>query len=141
MLDVKELESFIKSSSQDKVQNLRGGDLQKPFALKDLKLKGSSFDKLLRDENFLLKAKGLKFSGHATNRLFSRNINFSEGDRAKISEGIDKLSEKGAKDALMLIADTALIVNVKNKTVVTALDKNGSSGEGIFTNIDATMIL
>lgn len=141
MLDIKELEKFVKNSNSTGVLDLRGSGTDLPSNLKELNLKGPSFEKLLNQENQLLKSRDLKFSGHAVNRLYSRNIQFTEAERAKISEGVEKLFDKGAKDALMLYQDTALIVNVPNKTVVTVLDKSGSSGEGIFTNIDSTMVL
>ena len=45
--------------------------------------------------------------------------------------------EKGIGESLVLVDDLAFIVNVKNNTVITAMD---DSSEGIFTNIDGAVI-
>ena len=45
--------------------------------------------------------------------------------------------EKGMKESLVLVDDLAFIVNVKNKTVVTAVN---DKEERIFTNIDGAVI-
>ena len=47
---------------------------------------------------------------------------------------------RGAKDALILLRETALVVSVKNRTVITAVDE-ASAKENIFTNIDSAAIL
>ena len=41
---------------------------------------------------------------------------------AKIESAIDKAAAKGAKDSLILFKDMAFIVNVNNRTIVTAMD-------------------
>jgi flagellar operon protein len=41
---------------------------------------------------------------------------------------------------LMLINDTALIVNIKNRTVVTAMDE-ASMKNNLFTKIDSAVII
>ena len=40
----------------------------------------------------------------------------------------------------MIVDDLTFIVNVKNSTVVTAMDKE-SSRENVFTNIDGAVII
>ena len=46
---------------------------------------------------------------------------------------------KGINESLVLVDDMAFIVNIKNNTVITAMDKN-SSDENVFTNIDGAVI-
>ncbi len=80
----------------------------------------------------------IKFSSHALKRLESRNIQLSEHEIDKISDALEKAESKGAKDSLVMMNDTAFIVNIPNKTVVTALSVNDNSGS-IFTNIDSVV--
>lgn len=83
----------------------------------------------------------LKFSAHAQGRLKSRGIDFSEEMMRRLSGAVDKASQKGAtKDSLVLMQDMALIVNIKNRTVVTAMGR-GSLDENVFTNIESAVIV
>lgn len=82
----------------------------------------------------------LKFSAHASQRLQERRINIDAQTMSKVSDAIDKAEAKGIEDTLVLTSDAALIVNVKNRTVITAMDK-GSMNGNIFTNIDGAVIV
>lgn len=79
----------------------------------------------------------LKFSKHANERLLHRNIDLSESQLMRLETGAKKASEKGMKESLVLVDDLAFIVNVKNKTVVTAVNEKE---ERVFTNIDGAVI-
>lgn len=81
----------------------------------------------------------VKFSNHAITRLESRNIKFNEIELSKIQNAVEKAELKGSKDALVLMNDTALIVNIPNKTVVTAMQVE-QQNENIFTNIDSVVL-
>lgn len=83
---------------------------------------------------------GLKFSNHAIERMRDRGISVKPEDMAKLNEAVEKAAKKGSKESLVLMGDTALIVSIKNRTVVTAMDKE-SMKEKVFSNIDSTMIL
>lgn len=83
---------------------------------------------------------GLRFSAHAIDRLRSRGITFDQQDLNRLEAAIDKAAQKGSKDSLVLMDDSALIVSVKNKTIVTAMDRQNLK-ENVFTNIDSTVIL
>lgn len=85
-------------------------------------------------------AGAVKFSNHAVERMMSRGISFSPQDMQRISDAVDKAAAKGSKDSLLLMDDSALIVSVKNKTVVTVMDK-ASMKENVFTNIDSTIVM
>ena len=82
----------------------------------------------------------LKFSNHAVDRMVSRGIQFTPEDIGRINDAVAKAASKGSKDSLVLINDSALIVSVKNKTVVTVMDK-ASMKENVFTNIDSTIVM
>ena len=85
-------------------------------------------------------AEGVKFSNHAVERMVSRGIRFSPEEIGKLNEAVDKAASKGSKDTLVLMNEAALIVSVKNKTVVTVMDKSALK-ENVFTNIDSTIVM
>lgn len=95
---------------------------------------GNKFDSIFQRE-----LEKIKFSNHATQRLESRNIELSEASLSKLNEAVDKAEAKGSKDSLVMMDDTAFIVNVPNRTVVTALPV-GDSEENVFTNIDSVVL-
>lgn len=82
----------------------------------------------------------VKFSQHALERMNSRNIKLNEADLSKLNHAVKKAEQKGARESLILINDTALVVSVKNKTVITAMD-GASMKENVFTNIDSAVIV
>jgi len=88
----------------------------------------------------VLEDKLLKFSGHASKRLEQRGIEFNPEQLRKIGSAIDKAAAKGSKESLVLMQDLALIVNVRNRTVVTAVD-GGSMKDNVFTQIDSAVIV
>jgi len=93
-----------------------------------------SFQSILQKE-----LRAVKFSAHAQERLKSRNVEFSEQEMNKLERAVSRAEEKGSRDSLVMMDKVALIVNIKNRTVVTALD-NQSMREHVFTNIDAAII-
>jgi flagellar operon protein len=88
----------------------------------------------------------LKFSKHAAVRLSDRNIELSPSQMERLTDGTIQAGAKGIKDSLVLMDRMAFIVNVPNRTVVTAMTMNeGGSDSGtdtnIFTNIDGAVIV
>ena len=102
----------------------------------------TSFDSVLRQK--LLGTEGnvqsLKFSKHAANRLVDRNITLSDNQIARLSDGARKAGEKGIQDSLVIVDELAFIVNIPNKTVITAMDQT-ETNENVFTNIDGAVIM
>ena len=82
----------------------------------------------------------LKFSAHAMQRLESRNIKLTTDDVARLNAMADKAAAKGAKQSLFMLNDVALVVSIKNRTVITAIDRD-SMKENVFTNIDSAAII
>ena len=105
---------------------------------------GKSFAEIYRNAREIPKADlnsaGVRFSKHAANRLNDRNIELSTNQLERLSTGTKQASEKGINESLVLVDDMAFIVNIKNNTVITAIDKN-SSEENVFTNIDGAVIV
>lgn len=82
----------------------------------------------------------VKFSKHAESRLQSRNINFSKEQKSKLDMAVSKADQKGIRDSLIMMDNVALVVNVKSRTVVTAMS-NSEAKENIFTNIDGAIFV
>lgn len=87
----------------------------------------------------ILEKPPVKFSGHALERLRSREIKFDAECEAKLGEAVERLAEKGGRESLVIIGDLALIVSVRNRTVITAIDGEHIK-DNIFTNIDSAVI-
>ncbi|MBN2008075.1 flagellar protein [candidate division KSB1 bacterium] len=83
---------------------------------------------------------GLKYSEHAKARLRDRQIEISEQDQLKINGAVESAAQKGAEDSLLLLKDVALLVSIRNRTVITALDQQEQS-QKVFTNIDSAVII
>jgi flagellar operon protein len=99
---------------------------------------GTSFDTLFREE--LLKQTEVKFSKHAMERLQLRNINLSKEDMSKIGDAVNKAAEKGIKETLIIMGNSAFIANVKSKTIITAA-AGENLRDNVFTNIDGAVII
>ena len=82
----------------------------------------------------------LKFSNHAISRMQNRGVRFDPAEIQKIESAVLKAKAKGAKETLVLSDKAAMIVSVKNNTVVTVLDKT-SMKDNVFTNIDSTVVI
>ena len=101
-----------------------------------------SFEDVLRQKQneSVMDASKLKFSKHAANRLNDRNIALTDSQNIRLENGVKQASEKGIKESLVLVDSLAFIVNVPNRTVVTALDQT-EANSNIFTNIDGAVII
>lgn len=82
----------------------------------------------------------LKFSKHASSRLYDRNIELTEEQLNRLNEGATKAGEKGIRESLVIVDKFAFIVNVPNNTVITAMDQT-ETNENVFTNIDGAVIM
>jgi flagellar operon protein len=82
----------------------------------------------------------LKFSQHAQERLKSRHINLGELEMKQLQEAVGRARAKGARESLVLMGELALVVSVKNNTVITAVD-GANLRENVFTNIDSAVIV
>ena len=115
-------------------QYLRQNNIQNSSASTD----GVSFEEILSDK--ITGESELKFSKHASMRLDSRNISLTPNQNMRLENGVKQASEKGIKESLVLVDSLAFIVNVPNKTVVTAMDQQ-ETNSNIFTNIDGAVIM
>lgn len=82
----------------------------------------------------------VRFSAHAQARLQSRHIELDAEALRRVENAVDKAAQKGSRESLLLMDDVALIVSVRNRTVITAIDKENLK-ENVFTNIDSAVVL
>src|SRR5690242_17923438 len=71
---------------------------------------GPDFASALQDQ--------LKVSGHAKTRLESRNIQLGKAEWDRVLDGVNRAAAKGSKESLIMCDDVALVVSVKNRTVI-----------------------
>jgi len=90
-------------------------------------------------EGSSLEPTSLRFSKHAQNRLDQRGVRLQESDLRRLEDAVNKAAEKGSKDSLVLMDDLALVVSVRNRTVITAVNA-ASEKESVFTNIDTVVV-
>ena len=100
---------------------------------------GPGFRDVLRD-TVSPAGQPLKFSAHAIQRLQSRNIQLSPDDVNRMNQMADKAAAKGAKQSLFMMGDTAMVVSIKNRVVITAVDQD-SMKDNVFTNIDSAAVI
>jgi flagellar operon protein len=101
---------------------------------------GPRFADVLRQTADVTQGSPLKFSAHALQRLQSRNIQLTPGDIQQMNSMADKAAAKGSKQSLFVMGDVAMVVSIKNRTVITAVDSQ-SMKENVFTNIDSAAII
>jgi len=118
----------------NRIQNSKINDLlQTQIAPKvDRPGSGPDFGTILQDQ--------LKVSGHAQTRLQSRNIDMDKGQWDRVLNGVNKAAAKGAKESLVMVDNVALVVSIKNRTVITAVDKDNLK-DNVFTNIDSAVVV
>jgi flagellar operon protein len=96
--------------------------------------RGPSFGDVLRE-----KTQAVQFSGHAIQRVQRRGIEVGETTMARLSEGVDRAAGKGARESVVFVDQTAFVVSVRNRTVITAVDRDHMK-DHVFTNIDSAVI-
>lgn len=113
------------------------GAYQRPAQTSSSDEPSASFAQVLSQQ--LDKAGGVSFSKHALKRTAERNMTLSQESLDRLNQGVRLAEEKNLGDTLILVDRMAFLVNVKNQTVITAVD----SGEkaNVFTNIDGTVIV
>ena len=99
-----------------------------------------SFEDILKRRQSVNDTSALKFSKHASMRLRSRNIELASEQQERLETGAEKAEAKGMRESLVIVDSYSFIVNVPNKTVVTAMDQ-AESAENVYTNIDGAVII
>lgn len=110
--------------------NLQRGKLQEKQAV--------SFQALLQRES--RKEQGVQFSKHASQRVQERGILLNDETLKNLNTAVEKVRQKGARDAVIIGEKGAFIVNVPHNIVVTTMTENEMK-DNIFTNIDSAVFM
>ena len=100
---------------------------------------GETFQEVL-NRQLNQNAGAVSFSKHANQRTEERNIQISQDDLTRLGEACDKADKKGIRDALVMMDDSAFIVNAQNRVVITVMDKTELK-DNVFTNIDGAVFV
>jgi flagellar operon protein len=95
---------------------------------------GPAFGQVLRE-----RAAGVQFSGHAVDRLRRRGIEVDAPTLQRLDGAVQRAAGKGSRESVVFLDGTAFVVSVRNRTVITAVDR-ASMREHVFTNIDSAVI-
>jgi flagellar operon protein len=101
-----------------------------------VKTSSDEFSNILNQK--LSESRDVKISKHAALRLEARNISLDTLRLEKLRTAVDKAQAKGVKDSLVVMEDVALLVNIPNRTVITAVNQSELK-ENVFTNIDGAV--
>ncbi len=101
------------------------------------KAQSGEFARVLRER---LNGQHIALSAHAADRMVRRGVIPDEATISQLQEAFDLAEQKGSREALFLLDNLAVIASVSNRTVKTALDRQ-SLEAGVFTNIDAAIVL
>jgi flagellar operon protein len=82
---------------------------------------------------------GLTFSKHLNERLNRRSLELTPDKLGRLSQAVDRVAEKGARESVVLLDNLALLVSVPNRTVLTAIETEKMKN-GVFTNIDSVVV-
>ncbi len=85
------------------------------------------------------RAIGVQFSGHGVPRLERRGSAVEPGTLLRLDDAGGRAAGTGARDAVVFVDGTAFVVSVRNKTVITAVDRDHMR-DHVFTNIDSAVI-
>ena len=99
---------------------------------------GQSFAELLRQAQQAGPG-ALKFSAHAQTRIQSRQIPVGAPEMQRLDGAVARAASKGARESLVLLDQTAFVVSVTNRTVITVVDQDNLK-QNVFTNIDSAVI-
>jgi flagellar operon protein len=79
------------------------------------------------------------FSKHALDRLARRGIEMNTQTLGRLTQGIQRAADKGARNSVVFVDGTAFVTSVKNNTVITAVTPEAMNSH-VFTNIDSAVI-
>ena len=85
------------------------------------------------------KTASVEFSGHALQRVRRRGIELNQGTMERLQSGVERAAGKGARESVVFVDNTAFVVSVRNRTVITAVDRDHMK-DHVFTNIDSAVI-
>ncbi len=97
----------------------------------------TTFAEVLADR---LQSRSISLSQHAADRLVRRGLSIDDRVADQIHKAFDLAEQKGAKNALFLLDNLAVVATVPGRSIITAMDAT-SLAEGVFTQIDSAVVL
>jgi len=82
-------------------------------------------------------AEGIQLSRHAQQRVDRRDIALNDAQLGRLDSAISRAAEKGARNSIVMLDNLAVVVDIRQRTVVTAMQQEGGK---VFTNIDSVVI-
>ena len=102
----------------------------------NLEQNGPNFAGLLQHSLLSSENQEIRISAHAQKRMSERSIEMNTDLKNSLNSAMDSLSKKGARDSLVITDKGAFLVNVPNRTLVTAMGKD-EMRDGIITKIES----
>jgi len=81
----------------------------------------------------------IHLSRHAQKRVDRRDLDLDPARLQRLDSAISRAAEKGARNSVVMIDELAVVVDVRGRTVITAMEHEGE-GPRVFTNIDSVVI-
>lgn len=81
---------------------------------------------------------GVALSHHANVRVGQRDLGLDHAALQRVGAALDKAQLKGVKTSLIMLDGVAMVANVAERRIVTALPV-AASKERVFTNIDGVV--
>jgi flagellar operon protein len=110
---------------------------QKPAVQPQPPASKGEFARMLREK---LDQHSIAVSAHAADRMVRRGLVPNENTIDQLHNAFELASQKGAREALFLLDELAVIASVPNRTVKTAMGRSGLEA-GVFTHIDAAIVM
>ena len=84
-------------------------------------------------------SESLTLSRHARHRVDRRGLALGAEQMARIEGAVRSAEQKGARNSVVMVDDLAVVVDIQQRMVVTAMEREGNR-DRVFTNIDSVVI-
>jgi flagellar operon protein len=82
---------------------------------------------------------GVNLSRHAQKRIDRRDLNLDPARMDRLNNAISRAAEKGARQSVVMLDGLAVVVDVPQRTIVTAMNTGGGQ-QRVFTNVDSVVV-
>lgn len=82
----------------------------------------------------------LQLSRHAQKRIERRELGLDGGRLNRLNDAITSAAAKGARNSVVVLDELAVVVDVRQRTVITAMNREEGGRNRVFTNIDSVVI-
>lgn len=82
----------------------------------------------------------LQYSRHAQQRIERRELALDTQREARLESAVRSAAAKGARQTVVLVDELAFVVDIRQRTVITALNHREGGAERVFTNVDSVVI-